>query len=129
MEKEVNELFSKIKELNVKGRLDCDDSSVLWYLSDLVLVRIYPQSAPDEGYIGVFYIHNGKELSGTGTHWHPLKEEIWSDILSIHNGDYVFVVKTSLLSKNVFMMTKDEFEIKKHRFKNGLHCKYSVIRL
>ncbi|MDQ0363042.1 hypothetical protein [Breznakia pachnodae] len=129
MEKEVSELFSKLKKLNVKGRIDYDDSNVLWYLSDLVLVRIYPQSAPDEGYIGVSYVHNGKELSGTGTHWHPLKEEIWSDILSLHNGDYVFVAKTSLLSKNVIMMTTKEFEAKKHKFKNRKYCTYSIIRL
>lgn len=81
---------------------------MLWKLPNGICLKIVINNQPHEGYIATYYLKNGRELALT--HWHPMEDEIYSDLMDIQNGQTIWVRKSSLFGDQIIIMDKDEYE-------------------
>lgn len=91
----VEELYEKMICENFTGELFTKDDWLVWRLPNGITVKVAIDKRIPEGYIDTYY-YDGKEYSLT--HWHPVEEDIYNDLLKIENGK-TFWVKTK---KSIF---------------------------
>ncbi len=123
---DINDLYKKIKSEGFRGTLERNGEWIWWNLPNGMTIKIAIQPNNFEGYLEVDYntndlpksnpyvklLNGATILSGNGnnhgvipiTHWHPADDELYSDLLSINNGD-TFLVKGKYFLKHKYYVT------------------------
>mgnify|MGYP001069077738 CR=1 FL=1 len=105
-----------MKQEDLIGKLTKEGSLLIWELPNSIILKISINASPHEGYIGTSYLKNGKEV--ILTHWHPMEDEIYKDLMDINNGQIIWVKKRSILGERVIIMDKKEYETMSERQKS-----------
>lgn len=108
----VEDLYNKLVNDKFMGKLSLDKNWLIWELPNGVTLEIAINNPPHEGYIGTYYTHNNCKI--ILTHWHPMDNEIYTDLKEINRGDYIWIakIKKPLLSSHPIpmMIKKQEYE-------------------
>lgn len=102
------DLYEKLKKEDLKGKLAKEGELLIWKLPNGIILKIGFNDPPHEGYIGTSYLKNGKEI--ILTHWHPMEDEIYRDLMDIKNGDTFWVKRNSIFGELVTIMDRKEYE-------------------
>lgn len=120
--KDTEELFLKMKEENLKGQLSKEDVFITWELDNHIILKILMQTIPHERYIETYYHDHHKEISLT--HWHPMEDEIYDDLMDIQSGKTIWVKRKGLWKESKPMiMDREEYEKMSEKRKK----KYTII--
>lgn len=122
----IMDLWEKLKKENLRGELLKENESLIWKLPNNIIIKVFINHIQtkkgdyfQEGYIGTYYLKNGKKQPMA--HWHPYPEEIWKDLMDIQYGETIWVRKTSVFGEHILMMDRKEYEAisqkKKKRYK------------
>lgn len=120
----VEELYEKMICENFTGKLLSKDDRLIWCLPNGITVKVAVDERMLEGYIDTSCCCGGKEH--LLTHWHPMKDEIYNDLLKIDNGEIFWVKKKQSIfnSKGLpIIMDKNEWEALSERQKS----KYNIL--
>ena len=120
--KDLSELYEKLVKEDVKGELSKQEDWLIWKLSNGIILKIGILAPFGEGYIGVYYLKNGKEKNLT--HWHPADDEIYRDLMEINHEDIIWIRKKSVFKEQppVFIERK-RYEAMSERRKG----RYSIL--
>lgn len=114
---DVADLYEKLKNENLQGELLKEGDWLIWKLPNDIIVKIAINPLNHEGYIDTFYLKkNGKERNLT--HWHPIEDEIYKDLMDIKNGQTIWVKKKSIFEDRVIIIDKKEYEALSDRKKS-----------
>lgn len=105
---DVTDLYEKLKKEDLKGKLTKEESLLIWELPNGIILKIGINNPPHEGYIGTSYLKDGKEV--ILTHWHPMDDEIYKDLMDINNGQTIWVKKNSVFGERIIIMDQKEYE-------------------
>lgn len=97
--KDSNDLFLEMKKYNLQGNLLKNKDMIIWKLENQIIIKIYVNDLPNEGYIDIYYLKDGKEMSLT--HWHPYEDELFNDLMDIHFGRIIWVKKKTLFGETL----------------------------
>lgn len=120
----VEELYEKMICGNFAGKLLTKDDWLIWQLPNGITVKVAIDERMLEGYIDTSYHCDGKEY--LLAHWHPVEDEIYTDLLKIESGQTFWVKKKkSIFNSNSLpiIMDKTEWEAFQERQKN----KYTML--
>lgn len=123
----IEELLEKLTQENLKGSVKLDEGWIKWNITDNILLKIFVENQPGEGYIEAFYIKNGKEKSIA--HWHTESDGIFDELTRINNGELVLIIKKTVFGERTMIISKEEFELKKDRYKANIFSKYYIVAL
>lgn len=120
--KNTDDLYLQMKKNDFHGKLSRDKELIVWELDNNIILNILVNNQPHEGYIDTYYLNNGKRIPLT--HWHPMDDEIYDDLVDINLGKTIWVTKKNIFGKSVpIIMDRTEYECMKDREKR----KYTVI--
>lgn len=88
---DINDLYRKLTKEYFKGLFLVEDDWLIWKFSNHIMIKVSILELPHEGYIETLYLHDGKEISLT--HWHPMVEEIYPDLLEINTAESFWILK------------------------------------
>ena len=102
--RDIGTLYQDLKNVeHLKGEVSLDNDTVYWQLPNGVLVDIsinqLENSSLCEGYIGTTCMKDGKKR--VLTHWHPVPEDIWSDLMDIQTGRTFWAVKKTMFGESL----------------------------
>lgn len=106
--RDMGELYWALQKEDLKGTLEIKDDWLVWRLPNNIILKIYIWNPPHEGYIAAYYSKNGKERPLT--HWHPMDDEVYRDLIDINNGWTVWVKTKTLFGENIIIMDRNEYE-------------------
>ncbi len=106
---DINEVYEALLKENVKGELKTENDFLIWTLPNRIIIEV-TLNLPWEAYIGTAYIRDGKRLDLA--HWHPQFDEMYHDLLDIHNGNTIWVTRKNMFGKESvpIIMAKREYE-------------------
>lgn len=112
---DIEDLYEKLKSEDLQGELSKEDGLLIWKLPNQIILKISVNNMEwkgkttiREGYIGTSYLKNGREQ--ILTHWHPMADEIYPDLMDIKNGQTIWVKKQSIWGEQIIIMDKKEYE-------------------
>lgn len=112
---DVEDLYEKLKSENLQGELYKEGDWLIWKLPNDIILKITVNNIQwngepsiREGYIGAYYLKDGKERALT--HWHPTEDEIYPDLMDIRNGQTIWVKRKSIWGEQIIIMDKKEYE-------------------
>ncbi len=121
--KDIDDLYEKLKTENLQGTLSKEGECLIWKLPNSIILKIFVNDIRSkrgtsfrEGYIGTYYLKNGREQNLT--HWHPQDDEIYPDLMDINNGQTIWVRKKSIFGESIIIMDKKEYEAINHKKKD-----------
>lgn len=106
--RDTDELYEKLKTEDLQGELSVEGELLIWRLPNGICLKIAVNNQPHEGYIDTYYLKDGREQALT--HWHPMEDEIYRDLLDIRDGQTFWIRKRSLFSDQIIIMDKNEYE-------------------
>lgn len=110
----INELYKKINN-KVDGKVLCENDEIIWRLPNDIEFVI--DICGNEGYVEVNY----KDYCIT--HWHPLSDEIYDDLIYMNN-NYYWVRKKKIFGYGRPMfIEKDKY----NSFSKKKKSKYTII--
>lgn len=100
--RDIRDLYHDLKNTEgLQGTVTLENSTVFWQLPNGILIEIRisrpENSSLCEGYIGTSCMKDGKKQ--ILAHWHPVPEDIWSDLMDIHTGRIIWAVKKTLFGE------------------------------
>lgn len=108
-------LYEKLKSEDLQGELSKEGEFLIWKLPNHIILKIAVNNVQcrgkitiREGYIDTYYLKNGREQALT--HWHPMEDEIYPDLMDIKNGRTIWVKRKSFFGEQVIIMDKKEYE-------------------
>ena len=116
--RDMEELYWALKKENLKGELEMKDGWLIWRLPNNIILKISIWNPPHEGYIDTYYLENGREKPLT--HWHPMDEELYADLMDINNGWTIWVKKKTLFGENIIIMDRVKYEAMSEKEKRKL---------
>lgn len=125
---DVEDLYKKLKSEDLQGELSKEGDWLIWKLPNGIILKIAINNilwkgkpSIREGYIASYYQKNGREL--TLTHWHPMEDEIYPDLMDIKNGQTIWVRRKSIRGEKIIIMDKKEYE----SFSDKKKSKYQIL--
>lgn len=106
----VDELYKKMINEKFIGQLSVQKDWLIWNLPNKIIIKIALDCNPlREGCIDTYYFDDKKEYNLT--HWHPMEEEVYKDLMEINVGQVFWVKKKKSIFRNPpLIMDKSKWE-------------------
>lgn len=120
--KNTDDLYSEMKKNAFEGQLLKDGEMIVWKLDNNIIIYIFVNNQLHEGYIDTYYLNNGKRIPLT--HWHPMEDEIYDDLMDINLKNIIWVKKKTIFGETLpIIMERTEYK----NMSNKKKSKYIIV--
>lgn len=118
----VEDLYNRMITENFIGEISFENEWLTWTLPNGIVIGVAVNNQQHEGYIDTKYFDGQKNI--TLTHWHPMEDEIYSDLSAINDGEAFWIVKKKSVLKSLpQIIDKSEWQ----RLDEKSKCKFTIL--